>query len=113
MTKNSDVYRVKIDPAFTSHTTSYGFEVTTAPKQHQEKPVADKLVETRTVEVCDSIVNKIIDEHISRAKMGEKKYGHTLDRTDLSLIDYLQHTKEELMDAALYIEKTIQMLKGK
>jgi len=67
----------------------------------------------RTVETTDSIVDSIIDEHIKRAKMGKNKYGQTLDRTDLGLIDYLQHTKEELMDAVLYIEKTIQLLNGK
>ena len=45
--------------------------------------------------------------------MGKNKYGQTLDRTDLSVLDYLQHAKEEAMDMALYLEKTIQMLKGK
>jgi hypothetical protein len=61
----------------------------------------------------DSIVQTVINEHIERAKMGEKKYNTTLDRTDLSVIDYLQHAKEEAMDLALYLEKTIQLLKGK
>ena len=45
--------------------------------------------------------------------MGKEKYGQTLDRTDLSVLEYLQHAKEEAMDLALYLEKTIQMLKGK
>jgi hypothetical protein len=45
--------------------------------------------------------------------MGKLKYNNTMDRTDLSVIDYLQHAKEEAMDLALYLEKTIQMLKGK
>jgi hypothetical protein len=67
----------------------------------------------RTVEKTDSVVDSIIDEHIKRAKMGEKKYRQTLDRTDLSVIEYLQHAKEEAMDLALYLEKTIQMLQGK
>jgi hypothetical protein len=67
----------------------------------------------RTVEKTDSVVDSIIDEHIKRAKMGEKKYGQTLDRTDLSVIEYLQHAKEEAMDLALYLEKIIQMLQGK
>jgi hypothetical protein len=67
----------------------------------------------RTVEKTDSVVDSIIDQHIKRAKMGEKKYGQTLDRTDLSVIEYLQHAKEEAMDLALYLEKTIQMLQGK
>ena len=45
--------------------------------------------------------------------MGKEKYNNTLDRTDLSVLEYLQHAKEEAMDLALYLEKTIQMLKGK
>lgn len=68
---------------------------------------------TRTVMKTDSIVDSVIDEHITRAEMGKNKYNNTLDRTDLSVLDYLQHAKEEAMDLALYLEKTIQMLKGK
>ena len=68
---------------------------------------------TRTVVKTDSIVDSVIDEHIARAKMGKEKYNNTMDRTDLSVIDYLQHAKEEAMDLALYLEKTIQMLQGK
>jgi hypothetical protein len=67
----------------------------------------------RTIEKTDSIVDSVIDEHIKRAKLGKEKYGQTLDRTDLSVIEYLQHAKEEAMDLALYLEKTIQMLQGK
>jgi len=69
--------------------------------------------ETRTIIKTDSIVDSVINEHITRAKMGKEKYNNTLDRTDLSVLDYLQHAKEEAMDLALYLEKTIQMLKGK
>lgn len=70
-------------------------------------------VESRTILKTDSIVDAIIDEHIKRAEMGKEKYGQTLDRNDLSVLEYLQHAKEEAMDLALYLEKTIQMLKGK
>jgi acetyl-CoA carboxylase alpha subunit len=70
-------------------------------------------IETRTILKTDSIVDSIIDEHITRAEMGKEKYNNTLDRTDLSVLDYLQHAKEEAMDLALYLEKTIQLLKGK
>jgi hypothetical protein len=44
--------------------------------------------------------------------MGNKKYNNNLDRQDLSVLDYLQHAKEEAMDLTLYLEKTIRMLKG-
>lgn len=60
----------------------------------------------------DSIVEAVIREHISRAQMGKKKYNNDLDRTDLTLVDYLQHAKEEAMDLALYLEKAIQLVKN-
>jgi|TARA_B110000467_G_C18167898_1_gene393480 hypothetical protein len=53
----------------------------------------------------DSIVNSIISQFISRSAMGYKKYGTTLDRTDLSLLDWIQHAQEEMMDGILYLEK--------
>lgn len=36
---------------------------------------------------------------------GKKKYGATLERNDLSIVEWLQHLQEELMDATGYIEK--------
>lgn len=59
----------------------------------------------------DSIVQTVIENYVKRAQMGEKKYGVTLDRTDLELLDYLQHAKEEAMDLTLYLEKAIQIIK--
>jgi hypothetical protein len=53
----------------------------------------------------DSIVKSIIDKFQSRAEMGWKKYGTTLDRQDLSPLDWIQHAQEEFMDGILYLEK--------
>lgn len=39
---------------------------------------------------------------VERDAAGRKKYGTTLDRTDLSHADWLQHMAEELLDAAGY-----------
>lgn len=44
----------------------------------------------RTVLKTDSIRLQLLIDTCSR-----KKYNNTLDRTDLSVIDYLQHAKEE------------------
>tara|TARA_B110001454_G_scaffold194106_1_gene195424 strand:+ start:1599 stop:1832 length:234 start_codon:yes stop_codon:yes gene_type:complete len=33
------------------------------------------------------------------------KYGVNTERTDLSILEWLQHLQEELMDATVYIEK--------
>lgn len=53
----------------------------------------------------DSIVTAIIAKFEERAKMGRQKYGKDLDRTDLSVLDWINHAQEEHMDAILYLEK--------
>jgi len=60
----------------------------------------------------DSIVRSIIKQFEERSIKGKEKYGTDLDRTDLSLLDYLQHAKEEAMDMTLYLEKAIKIIKG-
>ena len=53
----------------------------------------------------DSIVNSVIDSFVKRSNLGLQKYGTTLDRNDLSVLDWIQHAQEEHMDAILYLEK--------
>lgn len=48
---------------------------------------------------------RVIEQIRQRAEVGKKKYGVTLEREDLSVLDWLQHLQEELMDATAYIEK--------
>jgi hypothetical protein len=67
---------------------------------------------SRTVSKTDSIVDGVIDKLISRAEVGKKKYGVTLDRNDLSLSDWLTHLQEELMDAVNYIERIKKVVDG-
>jgi len=50
-------------------------------------------------------VAAVIKKFSDRSEVGIKKYGVTLDRTDLKTADWIQHTQEELMDAILYLEK--------
>lgn len=49
----------------------------------------------------DNLCNRIQ----KRAEMGKGKYGVTMERTDLSYLDWIKHLQEELMDAAVYLEK--------
>ena len=53
----------------------------------------------------DSIVQEVIQKFETRAKVGWNKYGHDLDRTDLTLDQWLVHAQEEAMDFILYITK--------
>jgi len=61
--------------------------------------------ETSDYTCVDSVVYSIVSQFIGRAKVGKEKYGVTLDREDLSIIDWIQHAQEEHMDAILYLEK--------
>lgn len=53
----------------------------------------------------DSIVKSVVDKYQQRSDAGQKKYGTSLDRGDLNLLEWLNHLQEELMDATLYVEK--------
>lgn len=64
-----------------------------------------------TSENVDSVVYSVIQGFKNRADFGYKKYGTNLDRTDLSVLDWIQHAQEELMDAILYLEKLKQLKK--
>ena len=56
----------------------------------------------------DPILMKVYTKYYERSEMGIKKYGTTLENNSLTLMDWLNHLQEELMDATLYIEKLKQ-----
>ncbi len=60
----------------------------------------------------DSIVSSIINQFTSRSLMGKAKYGVDLDRTDLTILEWIEHAKQEHMDAILYLEKIKQEVSG-
>lgn len=49
------------------------------------------------------ITNQLVSTIKQRAETGLKKYGVTLDRTDLNEEQWLQHLLEEVCDAGGYI----------
>ncbi len=61
---------------------------------------------TSTADIkVDSVVEAVVSKMRSRSTVGIKKYNTTMDRNDLSNIDWLNHLQEELMDAIIYVEK--------
>ena len=54
------------------------------------------------------ILYSIIDDLLEREDKGLKEYGTTMDRTDLSEQDWLQHAYEEALDLAIYLKKIIK-----
>lgn len=96
------------------------------PQEHDKKdvPIArevrvEKLGQTEqnnpivnSREGLDSVVSAIIGKFEERARFGKAKYGTDLDRTDLGVLDWIQHAQEEHMDAILYLEKLKRVVSG-
>ena len=43
----------------------------------------------------------------TRAEIGHSKYGVTMERTDLTESQWLQHAYEEALDLAVYLKKIL------
>lgn len=65
----------------------------------------ERLLELRKKTNGMSVEEAIQQQGQERYEHGKKKYGVTLDRDDLSPIEWLQHFKEEMMDGIRYCEK--------
>lgn len=61
----------------------------------------------------DTIVESVIQQFKQRSEVGINKYGVTLNREDLNVLEWLQHLQEELMDATLYVQKLKEKLNDK
>ena len=59
----------------------------------------------QTTTFTDSVVFEIIKEFGDRAEKGYNKYGTDMDRTDLSVAEWAQHLREELMDGLVYLTR--------
>lgn len=57
-----------------------------------------------------NLLKDLISEFENREQRGFLKYGTTMDRTDLSLSEWIQHALEESMDLCLYLIKIKQQL---
>lgn len=58
----------------------------------------------------DANVERVCQKLQTRAEVGLRKYGTTTERNDLSLVDWLRHLQEELMDGSVYIEAALARL---
>ena len=94
MTKNSELYSITI-----------------------EKKDDDYLKDVKRLETDlekakeDRYVQQVKEKFEQRSQTGIKKYDTTLERDDLSIIDWLTHAQEEAMDLTLYLEVLKDKLK--
>lgn len=59
------------------------------------------------------IEERVIAEIRARRERGLAKYGVGMERDDLSMLEWLQHAKQEALDLAIYLEKLIDQLQRK
>ena len=57
-----------------------------------------------------AIEDMVCKKIMMRATKGEGKYGVTMEREDLNMLEWLTHLQEELMDATVYVQKLIDMV---
>jgi hypothetical protein len=58
-----------------------------------------------TIDNKDSVVYRIAHLLKNRSETGIRKYGTTLDRTDLEIKQWIDHAIEECLDQALYLQR--------
>jgi hypothetical protein len=56
-------------------------------------------------QIEDKIVLRVLSRFAERSKLGIMKYNTTLERNDLSALEWLTHAQEEAMDFVLYLER--------
>ena len=57
------------------------------------------------------ILKEVINDLEKREQKGLVEYGTTVDRTDLSKLDWLNNLYEEVLDSAIYLKKLINLEK--
>ena len=55
----------------------------------------------------DKNVEAVRAKLLERSQVGLAKYGVTTERTDTDLVGWLNHLQEELMDAAVYVQRSM------
>ena len=63
--------------------------------------------------MIDKNVEAVREQLYNRMETGYNKYGVTTERTDIDLLGWLQHLQEELLDAAVYVERLKDELKDR
>ena len=63
--------------------------------------------DNKPIKHASDLLNEVIMDMLMREKKGFSQYKQTMDRTDLTEKEWLQHAYEEALDLALYLKKII------
>ena len=73
----------------------------------------NEMIKDVLVMTPDEIVRSVLKRFNARSNVGIDKYSTTLERVDLSTLEWLTHAQEEAMDFVLYLERLKQEFKNK
>ena len=65
------------------------------------------------IDNLDSIVYSVIEKFTNRAEIGFTKYKKNMDRNDLTISEWLEHSIEEKMDDIIYMQKIKKLISEK
>ena len=68
----------------------------------------NEMIKDVLVMTPDEIVRSVLKRFNERSKVGMSKYSTTLERSDLSTLEWLTHAQEEALDFVLYLERLKQ-----
>jgi hypothetical protein len=73
----------------------------------------DHIEALERLEPIDSVTQSVIRKLTARSQKGVRTYSQTMDRDDLTDLQWLRHLHEELLDGSIYAEKLMQELQSK
>jgi hypothetical protein len=65
------------------------------------------------IQIEDKIVLRVLSRFAERSNVGIRKYNTTLERSDLTTLEWLTHAQDEAMDFVLYLERLKDEYKNK
>ena len=72
----------------------------------------NEMVKDVLIMTPDEIVRSVLKRFNARSWIGIEKYSTTLERDDLSTLEWLTHAQEEAMDFVLYLERLKQEIES-
>jgi hypothetical protein len=72
----------------------------------------NEMVKDVLIMTPDEVVRSVLKRFNARSWVGIEKYSTTLERDDLSTLEWLTHAQEEAMDFVLYLERLKQEIES-
>ena len=87
----------------------FGYSNETDMLEEIRHELSEEIQKQKEKEPVDSVTATVMNKLAARSHVGVKSYSASMDRQDLSRLEWLIHLHEEMMDSSLYIQKLINI----